>query len=322
MLLYLVYAIIGAALVLLGADKLTDGSVGLAARAGMSEMVIGLTVVAFGTSLPEFIVSLLAAVGSDDAATALSVSNIVGSNVFNTLVIAGVSAAVCPIAISRTTVNKDIPLCIMASVVLAALALDDVMSGGSTRILTRGDGIALLGFFAIFMAYTFSLAQKDKPAEADADAQSTQPMSATRIAIYIVLGLGGLIGGGQLFVEGASGVAREAGVSEAVIGLTLVAGGTSLPELATSIVAARKGQSALAIGNVVGSNLFNIFWILGACSCITPLAVIGLTPIDFGMLIASSLLFWLFARSSYKLSRWEGYLMVTVYIAYLAWLIH
>lgn len=312
---YILYTVIGATLVLVGADKLTDGAVGMASRFGISEMVIGLTIVAFGTSLPEFIVSLLACISNDVSATALCASNIVGSNLFNTLVIAGASAAISPIVISKATVQKDIPLCILASIVLSSVALDTLLSGGETNMLTRGDGIVLLCFFAIFMAYSFSLA---KQKETDS---TVNKMSAIRIVLLVVLGLGALIGGGELFVEGACGIARSAGVSEAVIGLTLVAGGTSLPELATSVVAARKGQSALAIGNVVGSNIFNIFYILGMCATVKPLAVTGLTAVDFAVLMASSLLFWLFSRSSYKLSRWEGWTMILAYALYLGWLI-
>lgn len=312
---YILYTAIGTALVLVGADKLTDGAVGLASRFGISEMVIGLTIVAFGTSLPEFIVSFLACISNDSAATALSASNIVGSNLFNVLVIAGASAALSPIAITKATVQKDIPLSLLASVVLAALALDTLMSGSPSDVLTRGDGIVLLGFFAIFLGYSFSLAkQKEDKPRAD-------QMSTVRIALFIVLGLAALIGGGELFVEGACGIARSMGVSEAVIGLTLVAEGTSLPELATSVVAARKGQSGLAIGNVVGSNIFNIFFILGTCATVKPLAVTGLGIVDFTILIASALFFWLFSRSSYKLSRWEGLSMMLAYVVYIGWLV-
>ena len=315
MFIYILYTVIGATLVLFGADKLTDGAVGMASRFGISEMVIGLTIVAFGTSLPEFIVSLLASLSNNASATALSVSNIVGSNLFNTLVIAGASAAVCPITIFKATVQKDIPLCLMASVVLSCLALDTFVSIGNTNMLTRGDGIVLLCFFAVFMAYSLSLAKQK-------ETRSTiSEMSPTRIALFIVLGLVALIGGGELFVEGSCGIARSAGVSETVIGLTLVAGGTSLPELATSIMAARKGQSALAIGNVVGSNIFNIFFILGVCATVKPLAVTGLTAVDFAALTASVLLFWLFSHSSYKLSRPEGWVMIWAYALYLGWLI-
>ena len=315
MFIYILYTVIGVTLVLIGADKLTDGAVGLASRFGISEMVIGLTIVAFGTSLPEFIVSFLACLSNDNAATALSVSNIVGSNLFNTLLIVGASAAITPIVISKATVHKDIPLCILASIVLSSLALDTMVSGGENNVLTRGDGIVLLGFFAVFMAYTFSLAKQH---EAD---NTNKQMSIVRITLFIVLGLAALIGGGKLFVEGACGIARSAGVSEAIIGLTLVAGGTSLPELATSVVAARKGQSALAIGNVVGSNIFNIFFILGMCATAKPLAVTGLSVIDFATLTASALLFLILSRSKYRLSRWEGWLMMLAYALYLGWLI-
>ena len=315
MFIYILYTVIGSTLVLGGADKLTDGAVGMTSRFGISEMVIGMTIVAFGTSLPEFIVSLLACISNDASATALSASNIVGSNLFNTLVIAGASAAISPIAISKSTVQRDIPLCILASIVLSSVALDTLLSGGETNMLTRGDGIVLLCFFAIFMAYSFSLA---KQKETDS---TVNKMSAIRIVLLVVLGLGALIGGGELFVEGACGIARSAGVSEAVIGLTLVAGGTSLPELATSVVAARKGQSALAIGNVVGSNIFNIFYILGMCATVKPLAVTGLTAVDFAALTVSALLFWLFSRSNYKLSRGEGWVMMLAYALYLGWLI-
>jgi cation:H+ antiporter len=315
MFIYILYTVIGAALVLVGADKLTDGAVGLASRFGISEMVIGLTIVAFGTSLPEFIVSFLASLSHDSGATALSVSNIVGSNLFNVMVIAGASAALSPIIISKATVQKDIPLCLLASIVLSALALDTMVSAGQTNMLTRGDGIALLAFFAVFLSYSFSLAK-----EKEADSPKSQ-MSAVRIALFIVFGLVALIGGGELFVKGACGIARSAGVSEAVIGLTLVAGGTSLPELATSVVAARKGQSGLAIGNVIGSNIFNIFFILGVCAIVKPLAVTGLTIIDFAFLIASAVLFWLFSFSSHKISRWEGWTMMLAYALYLGWLI-
>ncbi len=315
MFIFILYTIIGSTFVLIGADKLTDGAVGLAERFGVSEMVIGLTIVAFGTSLPEFIVSFLASISNDNSATTLSVSNIVGSNLFNVMVIAGASAALSPIIISKDTVQKDIPLCILASIILSSIALDTLLTGNETNILTRSDGIVLLGFFCIFMAYSFCLAKRKE------DKSMTNQMSAIRIALFIVLGLGALIGGGELFVKGACGIAKSAGVSEAVIGLTLVAGGTSLPELATSIVAARKGQSALAIGNVVGSNIFNIFFILGVCATVKPLAVTGLTTLDFAFLTASALLFWLFSRSCYKLSRGEGIVMILAYILYIVWLV-
>ncbi len=311
-------AIVGAALVIIGADKLTDGSVALARRFHIPELVIGLTIVAFGTSLPEFIVSLMASIHHSSA---LSIGNIVGSNLFNTLMIVGCSAMVCPIVVSKSTVSKDIPLTVLASIVFPALAMDAFFSQSSGGdVLSRGDGIVLLGFFAIFMAYTFSLTKGDKVTPTN-EAVAGPSMPVWQIALYLVLGLAGLVIGGKLFVNGASGIARSLGVSEAVIGLTLVAGGTSLPELATSVIAARKGQSAMAIGNVVGSNLFNVFWILGCCSCITPLPVVGIAWTDFALLLFSSLLFWIFARTSLRVVRWEGFLLVACYVAYISYLI-
>lgn len=318
MFLDIIITILGAALVLIGADKLTDGSVGLARRFEIPELVIGLTIVAFGTSLPEFIVSLLA---SFNHAPAMSIGNIVGSNLFNTLMIVGFSALVCPIVVSKSTVSKDIPLSLLSAIVLPALALDTLISqSGNADVLSRGDGIVLLGFFVIFMAYSFSLAKGN--GFGHTDEESSEPdMPIWKIIAFLLLGLAGLIGGGQLFVHGATGVARSLGVSEAVIGLTLVAGGTSLPELATSVIAARKGQSAMAIGNVVGSNLFNIFWILGCCACVVPLPVEGIMWTDFVILLVANVLFWLFARTSHRVVRWEGGVLVLIYVAYIAYLI-
>jgi len=320
MILDIILTIVGAALVLVGADKLTDGSVALARRFSIPEMVIGLTIVAFGTSLPEFIVSLFASI---QGAPAMSIGNIVGSNLFNTLMIVGLSAVVCPIVISRATVAKDIPLSLLASIALPALALDTVFSGSADGdVLSHGDGIVLLCFFAIFMAYTFSMAKSGKmDGVGETSEEATPQLSGWRTTLYIVLGIAGLIGGGELFVDGACGIARSLGVSEAVIGLTLVAGGTSLPELATSVVAARKGKSDIAIGNVVGSNLFNIFWILGVCAMVSPLAVQGIRPADFAVLVGSMVLFWLFARTKHRVERWEGAVLVACYVVYLTTLI-
>lgn len=318
MIVDILLTILGAVLVLKGADMLTDGSVALARRFSITEMVIGLTVVAFGTSLPEFVVSMLSSL---NGAADMGIGNVVGSNLFNTLMIVGVTATIAPIAVQKSTVYKDIPFSLLASTVFTALALDTFFgASGSQNLLSRGDGIVLLGLFGVFMAYTFSLA-KGGGIESSAEDEQVKPLSGVRITFLILLGLAGLIGGGELFVSGATGVARGLGVSEAVIGLTLVAGGTSLPELATSIIAARKGRSGMAIGNVIGSNLFNIFWILGACSCVTPMPVQGITPIDFLMLILSGLLFWLFSRTQHRIIRWEGCCLVAVYVAYLVWLI-
>ena len=321
MLLNIVFVIIGVIMVLVGADKLTDGSVALARIFSIPEMVIGLTIVAFGTSLPEFVVSLVASINNIPA---MSVANIVGSNIFNTLVIVGATAITSQIAIPRSTIMKDIPFVLLASIVLFASAQDSLLNPGTKiDVIDRGDGIALLAFFAIFMYSTIKLATNRVvvPEGIEQTESSVQQMSKIKITIYLIAGLIALIGGGQLFVEGASGIAHGIGISDAVIGLTLVAGGTSLPELATSVIAARKGQSGIAIGNVIGSNLFNIFWVLGACAVVTPLPVTGLTTFDFAMLIISSMLFWLFGRTNHTINRVEGVILCGCFIAYISMLL-
>lgn len=322
MFLSILFTLLGAVFVLVGADRFTEGSVGLARRLSVPELVIGLTVVALGTSLPEFVVSLFASI---DGAASMSIGNVVGSNLFNTLMIVGCTALVQPIRVSASTVSKDIPFSLLASIVLGALALDTIFGVGES-ILDRGDGIALLAFFAVFMSYTFTLAKQPSPSSVTSEpaaptVESADLPSVLSISLWLLIGLAGLIGGGQLFVTGACDIARNLGVSEAVIGLTLVAGGTSLPELATSIVAARKGQSDIAIGNVVGSNLFNIFWILGTCACITPMPVQGIDWTDFAMLLLSGVLFWAFSRTQHRVIRWEGAVLVATYLGYLAWLL-
>lgn len=317
MLLDLLLAFAGIVLIIVGADRLTDGSVALARRFQVSELVIGLTIVAFGTSLPEFVVSLMSSL---NGVPAMSIGNVVGSNLFNTLMIVGFTAVFAPIVVEKSTVKKDIPFSILSSLVLAALALDTFWDNTATDdILSRADGFVLLAFFVIFLFYSYSLATGSR-SEATAE-ESGAVLPSWKVALFIVLGLAGLVLGGELFVDGASGIARELGISEAAIGLTLAAGGTSLPELATSIVAARKGRSAMAIGNVIGSNLFNIFWILGACAMLLPMPVAGLTLTDFLMLFVASVLFWLLARTSYRVSRLEGAFLVALYVGYVTSLI-
>lgn len=317
----IIYLIAGALLVLWGADRLTDGASGLARRFRLSEMVIGLTVVAFGTSLPEFVVSLTSVVkGSAD----LSLGNIVGSNIFNILVIVGATAVVTPIRISRSTLGKDIPFVLLASLMLVVLSMDGLVSGLHPDRLTRGDGWVLLGFFAVFMCYTFSLAHGKKGEETSSGTpceRDVPPMSYGRIAFNLLVGTGVLIGGGNLFVNGATNIALALGVSEAVVGLTIVAAGTSLPELATSVVAARKGSSAIAIGNVVGSCIFNIFFIAGSCAVLSPTIVGQISVVDMALLVFSVVLLWMLAATGRLIERWEGALLLLVFCSYTVWLI-
>lgn len=316
----LLFLILGVVLVLWGADKLTDGATGLARRFQVNDLVIGLTVVAFGTSLPEFVTSLFAAI---KGSSAISLGNVIGSNIFNTLVIVGMTALTRPIWVSKSTLAKDIPFALLSSLVFGVLCLDLWFNATDENYISRGDGLILLFFFVIFMYYTFSIARNKNEGEQVTEASLVQEASMPywKIGLYIVLGLVGLVLGGNLFVSGASGIAADLGVSEAVIGLTLVAGGTSLPELATSIVAARKGNSAIAIGNVIGSNIFNVFFVLGICSFISPMNATSVSLTDIFILIFSMLLMWGFASTSRKISRWEGLVMVVLYCSYVTYLI-
>ncbi len=306
----------GLVLILLGANYLTDGASSLAKRFKISDLVIGLTVVAFGTSAPELAVSLSSAIkGSAD----IAIGNVVGSNMFNTLMIVGCTAFFAPIVVTRNTLLKEIPLCILASVALLAISNDMLLDKQPLDVVSRTDGFLLLLFFIIFMVYTFSIARQ----HGDEEAEEVKQIPLWLSLIYIIGGLAALIFGGNIFVDGATGIARSLGVSESVIGLTLVAGGTSLPELATSVVAALKKNPEMAIGNVVGSNLFNIFLVLGASATITPLNLIGITNFDLLSLVIASVILWFFGVFYKKrtITRVEGTILVVCYIAYTATLI-
>ena len=303
MLLNILIIVVGIALVLWGADRLTDGAVAVAEKMKMPQIVIGLTIVAMGTSMPEFCVSLISALkGTSD----LAVGNIVGSNIFNTLLIVGVSALVAPMSIMKTTVRKDIPFALVASALLLIMCLD----GDISRI----DAAILFVMFLIFMYITLRGA---KVQGTDLEEKEKKPMATWLSVVWILVGLACLIGGSNLFVDGATVVATKLGVSEAVIGLTIVAGGTSLPELATSVVSARKGNSGIAIGNVLGSNVFNILAILGLTGVISPMTLKGITMTDLSMMVISIILIWLFSFTKYKIERWEGAILTVVFVGYI-----
>ena len=317
----------GLILILLGANGLTDGAASVAKRFRIPPIVIGLTIVAFGTSAPELTVSVSSALkGSAD----IAIGNVVGSNIFNTLMIVGCTALFAPIVITRNTLRKEIPLCILSSIVLLICANDVFLDKAPENILNRVDGLLLLCFFLIFMGYTFAIASKPVTMEQQAEhpviEEETEIKSLPwwQSILYIIGGLAALIYGGQLFVDGATGIARNLGVSESIIGLTLVAGGTSLPELATSIVAALKKNPEIAIGNVIGSNLFNIFFVLGCSASITPLHLSGITNFDLLTLVGSGILLWLFGLFFAKrtITRIEGGIMILCYVAYTMVLIY
>lgn len=304
MIIDILLIVVGVSLVLFGADKLTEGASALARRMNIPEIIIGLTIVAAGTSAPELFVSIVSALKDTPD---MAVGNVVGSNTMNAMLIVGCAAMVAPMTISRSTVKKDIPFSVGASVLLILLAIDSALS-----II---DGIILLAGFAIFMAYTLMQAKTGS-------SEAVKELSPVwKNILFIVFGLAGLVVGSNLFVDSASNVALSLGISEGVVGLTVVAGGTSLPELATSVVAARKGQSAIAIGNVIGSNVFNILLILGITATISPMQIEGITTIDMAVMLVSVALVWLFSFTKFTVERWEGALLVVGYIAYLCWLI-
>lgn len=304
MLINIVLLVMGLVVVLKGADWLTDGAVNIASRFGVSQMVIGLTIVAMGTSMPELCVSMVSALkGTPD----LAVGNVVGSNTLNTLLIVGCSALVAPIMVKRSSVRRDIPFAVLASLLMLIFCLN----GGIDRL----DAALLFILFAVFMFVTVKYG-KNEGTEA-----KTTAAPLGKAALLLVVGLVCLILGSNLFVDNASFIASTLGVSDAVIGLTIVAGGTSLPELATSMVSAKKGNSDIAIGNVIGSNVFNILMIIGVTGLVKPMHIKGITSLDLIVMLASMLLLWFFCRTTYKVKRWEGAVLAISYIAYLAWLI-
>lgn len=310
MILNIVLLILGIVVVLKSADWLTDGSVALAERMGISQMVIGLTIVALGTSMPEFCVSLVSAIkGTSD----LAVGNVVGSNIFNSMLIVGCAAMVAPMTIPKITVRKDIPFALIASIVLFMM----IVNGDEADISRLEAGILVL-MLAIYMFFTLKNA-KDTTA---VGTEKKEFMNPWRAIAFLLLGLVGLVLGSNVFVDNASALARVLGVSDAVIGLTVVAGGTSMPELATSIVAARKGNSGIAIGNVLGSNVFNILFILGVTGVISPMSINGITSLDLSMMIISMILLWLFSYTKFTIERWEGAVLALLFVGYMGWLIY
>lgn len=299
--------IFGIVVVLKSADWLTNGAVGLATKLGISQIVIGLTIVAIGTSMPEFFVSIVSAIkGTPD----LAVGNIVGSNIFNVLLIVGVAATVAPIAIQRATVRRDIPIAIVASIMLTFMMLDDNIS--------RIDALIL---FAAFIAFIWITLRNSKNDANEKDASTEKVIPTWKSVLFIIFGLVGLVLGSNIFVDNTSSLAHGWGISDAVIGLTIVAGGTSLPELATSAVAARKGDSGIAIGNVLGSNVFNILMILGLTGIISPMHIQNITYIDMAVMVISMALFWLFSFTKLRVERWEGCVLIACFLGYITWLV-
>ena len=306
MILDIVLLLTGLALIIFGADFLVDGSSAIARKAGISEFVIGLTIVGFGTSCPELVVSLTGALqGNAD----ISVGNVVGSNIFNTLLILGLTAVIAPVAVTRSNSRRDIPITLLVTFLFVAFALT------GTKI-SFFEGVAFLLVFIAYMVYCFKSDQ-------GASEAAGEKVRSLWLAILLVLGgLAGLIFGGQLFVNNATAIARAVGVSDKFIAITLLAGGTSFPELATCIVAAAKKKDQLALGNVLGSNVFNILLILGTSSLFLPISTFALNWVDLGVLLGSAVMVWMWAYTGHRdrIDRWEAVLMLLAFFGYYTWL--
>ena len=316
MLVY-IFFIIGFIFLIKGADFLVDGAASIARRLNISDLVIGLTVVSFGTSTPELFVNIIASVKGN---TDIAIGNVVGSNIANVFLILGVSSIIYPLAVTKGTVWKEIPLSLLAAIVLFVTANDQLLDGSQVSDLTRIDGLVFLSFFIIFIYYTTSIAARVEGME---EHVSAKQYSWLRSSLYIILGLAGLSFGGKWIVDGAIAIATRFGMSESLVGLTIVAVGTSLPELATSAVAAYKRNVEIAVGNVVGSNIFNIFFVLGISATIKPLPFQMKNNRDIGMVIFSSLLLFLFMFTGKKrsLDRWEGLIFLLCYGVFVAYLV-
>ena len=305
------FLVVGLVLIIVGASWLTDGSVALAERFHIPEFIVGLTIVAVGTSMPELTVSLLSAMSGSGE---MAIGNVVGSNIFNILAILGICALFSPVVFTRTNVRRDIPICILASLALLAVTY---FNGDITRV----EGLLLLTGYIVMLFFLIRSDMKAAKATQGATSESSEktPMAAWKIPVLILLGLAGLIYGGNLCVDNAVVIARQLGVSEATIAITLLAGGTSLPELASSLVSIFKGRASLALGNVLGSNIANILLILGTCSTVTPLTMGGVAMFDIYVAVGGAMLLLLsaYVLGRDKMVRLEGLIFLACYVAYI-----
>lgn len=315
--------IVGLVLIIAGANYLTDGSVVVARRFNVSELVIGLTIIAIGTSTPELVVSVASAISGN---TEMAVGNVVGSNIFNVLMIIGVTALVRPIRLSRENSFKNIPLAILTSFFFVIITSSVLGVEFMPLKINRFEGVLLLVGFVYFMRTTISSNKSESKSETPPTEQEKRAIKRkTLLAIpMIVGGLGGLIFGGDLFLKSAVSLATALGISEYIISVTLMAGGTSLPELAACVMAAKKGRSQLALGNVIGSNISNILLVLGTAATISPLSLNDVTSVDLLLVLFSSVLLIItpFSFKRHQIDRKEGVILILVYIGYIYWLIN
>lgn len=316
MILDIILLVVGFVVLIYSADRLVEGASSVASKLGVSAFVIGLTVVAFGTSMPEMFVNVLASISGNSG---LAIGNVIGSNTINIFIVVGVAAIIKPVMVQSLTIKMEIPFSFMAAVILFMLANDALIDGSEISILSRIDGMILLTFLAIFLYYTYISAKSDKYAPITSVKDRKWQISS----LMIIFGIAGLYLGGKLIVDSATIIAQSFGVPDSIIGLTVVALGTSLPELVTSAVAAYKGNSDIAIGNVLGSNIFNIFMVLGVSSVIRPLPFYPAANIDILVTCLASLLLFAFALMGpgQKIDRKEGGVFVAIYVGYIVYLI-
>ncbi|WP_419511182.1 calcium/sodium antiporter [Alistipes sp.] len=313
--------LVGLGLILAGANFLTDGSAAVAQRFRVPEFIIGLTIVAIGTSTPELVVSVLsAAAGNSD----IAIGNVVGSNIFNVFVILGICALIRPLALTASNIRRDIPFGMAASLVLLAVTSDRFMGTGGTDKIGRLDGIVMLALYIGLMWFTIRATKRSGAETGTSDTKNAKKPAALWLSVVMIVGgLAGLVFGGEMFLKSATAIARSLGISESIIAITLVAGGTSLPELASSVVSLLKGKAEMALGNVIGSNIANILLILGVSATIHPLTMGGITLTDILMVVLSSLLLFVTAFTFRKkqIDRWEGAIFLAIYVAYIWYLI-
>lgn len=325
-LLFIAKFLIGLVVIVKGADWMTDGASAIAKRFGISTLVIGMTIVAIGSSAPEFVVSALAAIKGN---TDMAIGNVVGSNIFNILAIMGATSLVAPVAASKGNIRNDVPFAALSSLVVLFAAFDSFLTKDAVNEISRSEGLLMLCMFAIFISYTMAIAKKENgngnenenenitDIINDNDKEKTlQQTSIFKSILLVIVGLAFLIMGGDGLVDGASGIASYMGVSQSIIALTIVSIGTSAPELAASMMAAKKGDTAMALGNVVGSVVFNVFFVLGTAATIHPLALGNISIFDISTLLIASALLWIFCKSHSALVKWEGVVLLLVQIAY------
>lgn len=308
--------VIGFALLIKGADWFVDGASSIAKILRISPLLIGLTIVAFGTSSPEATVSILAAL---DGSAEVALGNVIGSSIFNITLVVGLTALLNPLKVESETIRKEIPFTLLGSAVLLVLISDIALQGFSENLLTRSDGLIFLLIFTVFMYYIFEVARNNRdkiPVE-----ETSEKATWGKNTFRTIIGLAAIIFGGELVVRNSTEIAVSLGMSETLVGLTIVAIGTSLPELVTSIMAAIKKQSEIALGNIVGSNIFNILFVLGTSSLITPLPVNSKIFVDIGLLVILTVILLVFSRTNFRIGKIEGTFLAVAYILYLVFII-